>query len=386
MRRSRSRSGRKPQPVSSRKSRSRSRRGRKPPTARSASPSEESSNKKRVSGKPGQAPDEEEPLPLEARVALLEVENETLKAENRELRKKLVEALTKKTGAAESSNDRRRANDDSGAGAPSGDRRLERAKAAEDQGSERRRGRDPPADDSGDRRRGGGMGQAPSPVREKEPPKKKREPEAAPDDDMLPNAIMLVNGQMEVYNIPIANNIPPEKRLPLVKDKMDKFMASYDDKIQILDLASGKPIMRDRKMFSARYTCVMRESGAKLKGSCQKRFYYDAPGSKATYCLDYEQHDSLVTAMAGTPPDGNLGVREARTEHLIVLYEAKGGKITRMWLRQDADKIGKDTYASEEIIARSEAFKAFEAKIAECKDGKAGERIFHNYHDIPTVG
>ncbi|CAK0840882.1 unnamed protein product, partial [Prorocentrum cordatum] len=39
-------------------------------------------------------------LPLEARVALLEVENETLKAENRELRKKLVEALRRGAGGA----------------------------------------------------------------------------------------------------------------------------------------------------------------------------------------------------------------------------------------------------------------------------------------------
>ena len=29
---------------------------------------------------------------------------------------------------------------------------------------------------------------------------------------------------------------------------------------------------------------------------------------------------NLVTARAGTPPDGRLGVREPRTEHLVVLY------------------------------------------------------------------
>lgn len=240
------------------------------------------------------------------------------------------------------------------------------------------------------RRRGGAILGQPSPVME--PPRRQREPEASPpaekqnDADMHPNAIMLVNEQMEVYNEPIPNNIPPEKRLPMVQQKLERFLLGFDAKIQILDLKSGNAIIRDRKMFGSRYACVFRESGAKLKGACSKRFYYDAPGSKATYCLDYEQHDSLVTAMAGTPPDGNLGVREPRTEHLIVLYEAKGGKVTRMWLKSDADKLGKDTYAGEDIMARSESCKAFEDKIAELKGGKAGERIFHNYHNIPTVG
>ncbi|CAE7811208.1 unnamed protein product [Symbiodinium necroappetens] len=97
-------------------------------------------------------------------------------------------------------------------------------------------------------------------------------------------------------------------------------------------------------------------------------------------------HESLVTAMPGTPPDGKLGVREPRTEHLIVLYEEKGGKLTRMWLRPDSEKLGSDPYAGEDILASSEAYKQFEAKLKEVTGGKLGERIFHNYHDIPSVG
>eukprot|EP00913_Durusdinium_trenchii_P009547 g8970.t1 len=156
--------------------------------------------------------------------------------------------------------------------------------------------------------------------------------------------------------------------------------------------------IQDRNSFIKRYTCVFRESGSKLLGSCNKRFYFDAQGP--TYCLDYETHEHLVTAMPGTPPDGKLGVREPRTEHLMVLYEEKGGKITRMWIKPDADKLGSDPYAGEDpatsypaydeiwkdILATSEAYKQFEAKLKELKNGHMGERIFHNYHDIPSVG
>jgi len=191
---------------------------------------------------------------------------------------------------------------------------------------------------------------------------------------------------MEAYNEAIPANIPNEKRLPLVQDKMDRFLENFDAKIQVIDSKSDKSIIKDGKAFIARYGCVFRESGTKLKGSVTKRFYYDAPGNRSTYVMDFETHDHLVTAMAGTPPDGKLGVREPRTEHLVVLYEEKGGKLARMWLRQDAEKLGSNPDAGEEKIVRSEAFKALEAKVAELRGGKAGERIFHNYHDIPTVG
>eukprot|EP00415_Alexandrium_ostenfeldii_P000828 UN0828 len=204
---------------------------------------------------------------------------------------------------------------------------------------------------------------------------------------MGPNAVMLANSQFEVYNEAITNNVPPEKRLPLVKAKLDRFIGHFDDKIQIIELKSGGAIIKDRKMFVARYTCVFRESGTKLKGTCNKRFFWEPSGGyKATYVLDFELHESLVTAVQGTPQDGNLGVREPRTEHLIVLYEEKGGKITKMWLRPDTDKLGMDPYAGEDIVERNETYKAFEAKVAELKGGNAGPRIFHNYHQIATVG
>lgn len=330
-----------------RKSRSRSRRKR-----RSDSESEEEDKGKRAKrkSKDDEEQDEEE-LNLEQRVALLEVENETLKAENRELRKKLVDALRRKPAEASA--------------------RAGRGAAAE---TSKKPGQSEPA--SSEKKRG-----------KEEPPKRRAEPEPeeSNDNDSGTNAVLLVNAMQEAYNESVPNNIPPEKRLPLVQKKLDRFMECVNDKVQILDLASGKPVIKDLKTFIMRYSCVFRESGAKLKCSTTKRFYYDASG-RATYCLDYETHDSLVTAQPGTPPDGKLGVREPRTEHLVVLYEEKGGKITRMWLKPDLDKAGPDPKTSEDALAKSETFKAFEAKIAELKGGNPGPRIFHNYHEIPTVG
>merc|ERR1740120_450055 len=171
----------------------------------------------------------------------------------------------------------------------------------------------------------------------------------------------------------------------MVEEKLGHFMNQFSDKIQILDLKSGGAIIPDRKMFVMRYGCVFRESGAKLKGTTHKRFYYDASGGKPTFCLDFETHESLVTAMPGTPQDGKLGVRDPRKEHLVVLYEAKGGKITRMWLRPDAEKLGLDPTASAEVLLRTDAYKAFEAKILELR-GNLKDRIFHNYHETPTIG
>lgn len=256
-----------------------------------------------------------------------------MKAENRELRKKLVEALRQGGNGARSKPDKQKDDGNRAARATEEDRRSAR-----------------------------------------------EEPVAASDT----NAVLLVNAQMEAYNEPIPNNIPPEKRLPMVEKKLMRFMVQFDDKVQILDLKSGQTIIKDRNLFIKRYTCVFRESGSKLQGSCLKRFYFDSSGP--TYCIDYEMHESLVTAMPGTPPDGKLGVREPRTEHLIVLYEEKGGKLTRMWLRPDSEKLGSDPYAGEDILASSEAYKQFEAKLKEVTGGKLGERIFHNYHDIPSVG
>merc|ERR1719359_1823301 len=133
---------------------------------------------------------------------------------------------------------------------------------------------------------------------------------------------------------------------------MEKFLENFGENIQILDLKSGGTIIKDRKVFKMRYGCVFRESGASLKVTTHKRFYYDTSDRQPTYSLDFEMHESLVTPTPGTKPDGSLGCRPPREEHLVVLYEEKLGKIMRMWLAQDADKVGQDGGAGEAIIAK----------------------------------
>merc|ERR1719379_1426528 len=195
---------------------------------------------------------------------------------------------------------------------------------------------------------------------------------------------MLANNQMEVYNEGISNHTPVEKRNELCQKKMERFLENFDDEPQILDLSSGKPIIKGRKTFTKRYQCVFRESGEMLKGIVHKRFFYAPEGKgRPSYTLDFETHEHLVTATPGTPPDGKRGVREPRTEHLLVLYEEKGGKLARFWLAPDSEKLGLDPMASEEVVSRTERVKAFEKKIMELRNGSVGERIFHNYHNIP---
>lgn len=320
--------------------------------------------------------DEEMQVSLEARVALLEVENAALKAENSELKKRLIAALQSPKAraaalAAKPGQVAPREPSPEQPTAPGTDPRRARLAAAE---AEPARRRVPPREEAVD------------PPQRRAPPRSPPPPAEEEDDPMRQNAVMLCNGAMEAYNMPVANNIPGEKRLPLVKEKLDSFMKNFGKEVQILDLKSGGAVIKERKTFNMRYSCVFRESGAKLKGTVHKRFYFDARGKKPTYCLDFETHDSLVTAMAGTPPDGKLGCRDPRTEHLAVLYEELGGKIVRMWLRPDTERLGLDPTAGEDVLTRTDTYKAFETKIKELKGGPAGEFIFHNYHDTPTVG
>jgi len=37
-------------------------------------------------------------------------------------------------------------------------------------------------------------------------------------------------------------------------------------------------------------------------------------------------------------------------------------------------------------VGRSEAFKAFDEKVKEIRGGVTGDRIFQNYHNIPSIG
>ncbi|CAK9023206.1 unnamed protein product [Durusdinium trenchii] len=316
-------------------------------------------------------PDESD-LPLEGQLALLQVDYEVMKVENRELRKRLMKALRAPKPAPLRAKE-----------APKEKVRQKGVKEKEKMEKERvkekpkEKAKEKPKENEQTRR-----GERPI---EKEAPKEDEEEDEA-EEEAPPgmNAVMLANAQMEVYNQPIPADLPKEKRAALVEEKLKSFMDFFHDSVQVLDLKSDKTILKG-KIFGKRYGCVFRESGEDLQGQSTKRFYFDS--KSPTYCLDFEAHDSLVTAMAGTPPDGRLGLREARSERLVVLYEEKGGKISRMWLRPDTENLGADPKAGEEELMASEVYQSFAAKLKELKGSDdLGERIFHNYHDVPTVG
>jgi hypothetical protein len=327
-----------------------------------------------------QACDEESSL--EERIVFLEVENETLKSENASLRRKLVEVLRSKGGGASSSKRELPRKASPARDVPDDLAHRRRAKPREDgepDMAQRQRANPGQASEEGNPLVAASQRRA-----EKREASLKES--GASDRDNERNAVMLANSFGEVYNQQIPSNIPMEQRGPLVNAKLDMFLTHFDDSCQIFDLKSGGRIIKDRKMFTMRYNCVFRESGTKLRCTTHKRFYYDAP-SAPTFVLDFETHESLVTATPGTRPDGSLGVRDPRTENLIVLYEERKGKICSIWIAQDGDKISLDPTAGEQILLRNPLVKMFEEKIKELRSGaKAGERIFHNYHETESIG
>jgi len=275
---------------------------------------------------------------LEVRVAQLEAENEALVSESKELQRKLVELLQRWEHRT---------------------RKLRRSQPEEEPSTG-------------------------------EPEAASQESKGSEATDYWPehrNAVQLVNEITEVYNEEIARDLPPEKRAALVEKKLDRFCEYFHSDIRIIELTSSRDVIRRMAMFRERYGCVFRESGAGLRCVTQKRFYYDAEGGKPTYVLDYEVHESLVTAVLGEPKDGSRGVRPPRTEHLAVLYEERGGKLTRMWIKQDRDMLGPDPDALEEAMVKSELFREFQEALRRVKKGwKTGPFFFSNYLDTPTVG
>ncbi|CAL1140249.1 unnamed protein product [Cladocopium goreaui] len=300
---------------------------------------------------------------------LLKVDYEVMKVENAELRKRLLKALralsTARSGQAPSKKQRVEEKEK--------EKKKEKEKPKEKAKEAKAKDKDPPREKPKET--------------ERERPDKPQQPqvqeESEPGEPGM-NAVMLANAQMEAYNEPIAADLPKEQRSKMLEEKLKRFMDYFQENVQIMDLKSGGVIVKG-KMFAKRFGCVFRESGEELQGQSTKRFYFDS--ISPTYCLDFEFHEHLVTAQPGTPPDGRLGVREPRSERLVVLYEEKDGKISRMWLRPDAENVGGNPTAEEKDIMATEIYKDFEAKLKELKGTEdLGERIFHNYHDIPSVG
>jgi hypothetical protein len=195
----------------------------------------------------------------------------------------------------------------------------------------------------------------------------------------------IVLGRMaEVYNEKIANNQPMEKRGPLVKQKQASFMELFKSDLEIVDIQSGKALMSGKDV-GLRYECVFRESGTGLRLETKKRFFFDAKSGKPTFCLDFEQHESLVTPRPGTRMDGALGTVGPRTQSLIVLYEISRCKVTGMWLAPDKSNWGNDAGMSETLLKEMEIIKTFFGKVKE-RRGNLADVHFQDYHNVETIG
>lgn len=219
-------------------------------------------------------------------------------------------------------------------------------------------------------------------ARKKSPSPRQRSPSP---QEFHPSAVMVVNRLTEIYNQEIPNNIQADAKNKLVDSKMKQFLDLIGSGVEVLDVASGKQVLKNLVDFKTRYGCVFRESGSSLKVTCSKRFVFEnSKRPEMGLCLDLEKHESLVTPRPGTRLDGSLGCLPPRTQHLVVLYLIERGRITMMWIAPDKTKVGEDKMASEDILERAEWMGAFK-KVVE-KVLPNSQRHFQNYHFIEQVG
>jgi len=196
---------------------------------------------------------------------------------------------------------------------------------------------------------------------------------------------------MELYNLPISNlkQLDPygnDLRVPKLERKLRKFLECFGEEAAVTTL-EGTVVLKDFEALRKRYSTVFRESGASLKGRTLKRFVFeravgddgqeeedeeeeddDDGDESATFCLDFERHESLVTPRISL--DGSLGCHPARTQDLVVLYQAQGGELSGMWIAPDKAGLGSDAEATQEAIEVSDVFKAFQRLVAKLSGGK----------------
>jgi hypothetical protein len=140
---------------------------------------------------------------------------------------------------------------------------------------------------------------------------------------------------------------------------------------------------------------VFRESGSGLRGVCRQRWYYEAAApdeEKAdddddddddvgeTWCVDFEEHSSLVTPKPGLSLDGSLGVTPPRTQSLVVLYHARASEIAGMWIAPDKDDAG--AKLGREEIEATPLFASFARMVERLAGGDALATHYNDYREF----
>ena len=216
----------------------------------------------------------------------------------------------------------------------------------------------------------------------------------------------LVTFIADIYNQPIALNVPSEARGPMLKKKVDSFKQFlHDSEFTVSDLSSGNVLLKSTVEVLQRYGCVFRESGAGLRHETFRRWFVDVvPGVSGgySYCVDLEKHSSLVVPNPKLGRlDGALGTVGPATQHLLAVYEAgSGGRLTRMWVTRDVEHLGETPSMSRAELEATDLFKAGWAKVLQCARARCpaldGPRLdaelrqattYVDYHtDVKTIG
>ena len=203
------------------------------------------------------------------------------------------------------------------------------------------------------------------------------------DDGAAMSAAKLADRAMQVYNIPVPKaqvldvygndlNVPKRER------KMRKFIECFGEELQVKTV-DGKVVLKDFDDLRKRYGAVFRESGHTLRGTVRRRFLFAAPGAPASFVLDFERHESLVTPRPGLSLDGSMGVLPPRTQDLLVLYQAEGDELCAMWIAPDKLDCGGDPKLGRAELEAMELFPRFRALVESGAGGAALDVSYQSF-------
>jgi len=175
-----------------------------------------------------------------------------------------------------------------------------------------------------------------------------------------------------VYNMPCSNYKQMDVKgvdqtVQVVSNKVNAFMQCFEDGAALIDLKSGKEILKDVSAITNRYRTVFRESGPTLNQTLRKRITFrpkNRPGAKPVFVIDFESHAHIVSPV-GVLLDGSTGLSAARDQDLIVLYLTLVNKVERAWVAPDKAGLGKESGCDLEKLKQNNEVKMMFGKVEE---------------------
>ncbi|CAD7939446.1 unnamed protein product [Amoebophrya sp. A120] len=202
------------------------------------------------------------------------------------------------------------------------------------------------------------------------------------------SAAQLCSFLTEIYNRKIPSNQPLEKKGPEIERKIEDFMQFFDEGIKV-KMIDGRDILGNHWAVKTRYQCVFTESGTELQQITHKRFFFETHpefrSNKTTLCMDFETHKHIISAAAGTHPDGREGLTKPRTQNLVCLYICFDNKVQSMLMVRDSAKLGVSPELGEEALRTHKDLKDMFEYIKKEYPNHT-QVTFQNYHNITTIG